>query len=119
MENLTPATELIPAARQEGDALILSVRGEVDLHNSPELRAELFALLSRTKARRLILGMGQVPYMDSSALAVLVEALKRLTKAGGRVVLFDLQPRVRGLIEIARLTTVLAICKDEAEALTK
>jgi anti-anti-sigma factor len=117
MENLTPATDLIPAARLEGDALVLAVRGEVDLHNSPELRTELFAMLGRTRARRLILDMGQVPYMDSSALAVLVEAMKKLTKAGGKVVLFSLQPRVRGLIEIARLTTVLAICMNEAEAL--
>jgi anti-anti-sigma factor len=119
MQNLTPTTDLIPAARQEGDALILAIRGEVDLHNSPELRGELFDLLGRTKARRLILDMGQVPYMDSSALAVIVEALKKLTKAGGKVVLFNLQPRVRGLIEIARLTTVLGIARDETEALAK
>jgi anti-anti-sigma factor len=119
MENRMPTTDLIPAARQEADALIVAVRGEVDLHNSPELRAELFDLLGRTRARRLILDMGEVPYMDSSALAVLVEALKKLTKAGGKVVLFNLQPRVRGLIEIARLTTVLGIAKDEGEALAK
>lgn len=117
MENLTPATDLIPAARRDGDALVLAVRGEVDLHNSPELRAELFALLARTKAKRLVLDLGQVPYMDSSALAVLVEMLKVQTKAGGKMVLFNLQPRVRGLIEIARLTTFFGIARDEAEAL--
>ena len=114
-----PTTDLIPAARQETDALIVAIRGEVDLHNSPELRTELFELLGRTKARRLLLDMGQVPYMVSSALAVLVEALKKLTKAGGKVVLFNLQPRVRGLIEIARLTTVFGMAKDEPEALAK
>ena len=117
MENLTPTTDLIPAARREGDALVLAVRGEVDLHNSPELRAELFALLGRTRPKRLVFDLRQVPYMDSSALAVLVEVLKVQTKAGGKVVLFNLQPRVRGLVEIARLTTVFGIAKDEAEAL--
>lgn len=119
MANLTTATDLIPAARQEGDALILSLRGELDMHNSPELRMELFELLGRTKAKRLVLDMSQVPYMDSSALAVLVEALKRVTRAGGRILLFNLLPRVQGLIEIARLTTVFIVCKTEQEALAK
>jgi anti-sigma B factor antagonist len=119
MENLLHPSDLIPAARQEGSALIVAVRGELDLHNSPELRTELLDLLTRTKVTRLVLNLTQVPYMDSSALAVLVEALKKMMKTSGRVALFGLQPRVKGLIEIARLATVFQICKDEAEALSK
>jgi anti-sigma B factor antagonist len=119
MENLPTPSDLIPSARREGEALVLAIRGELDLHNSPELRTELLDLLSRGKTARLILNLTQVPYMDSSALAVLVEALKRLMKTGGRLFLFGLQPRVKGLIEIARLATVFQICKDEADALTK
>lgn len=119
MEKLLNASDLMPAVRQEGDALVIAVRGELDLHNSPELRTELLDLLARTKAKRLVVNLTQVPYMDSSALAVLVEALKNLMKVGGRVTLFGLQPRVKGLLEIARLATVFRLCKDEAEALSK
>ena len=117
MDNLNTATDLIPAARQEGDSIILSVRGELDLHNSPELRTHLLDLLNRTKPRRLVLNLGGVPYMDSSALAVLVEALKKMMKTGGRVFLVALQPRVKGLIEIARLATIFGICANEQDAL--
>ena len=117
MENGITATELIPAARREGDALILSVRGELDLHNSPQLRTELLDLLTRLAPRRLILDLAEVPYMDSSALAVLVEALKKLLKTNGKVFLVALQPRVKGLLEIARLATIFVVCKDEAEAM--
>lgn len=119
MENLTSGTTLIPAVRTEANALVLCVRGELDLHNSPELRTHLLDLITRNQPRRLILNLGEVPYMDSSALAVLVEALKRLMKAGGRVFLVNLQPRVKGLLEIARLATIFVVCKDEQEALTK
>jgi anti-sigma B factor antagonist len=117
MDKFVIASDLIPDARQEGDAVILSIRGELDLHNSPELRTNLLDLLNRTSPGRLVLNLGQVPYMDSSALAVLVEALKKLMKTGGRVSLVALQPRVKGLIEIARLSTIFSICKDEQEAL--
>ena len=119
MESLSSGTTLIPTVRQQADALILSLRGELDLHNSPDLRDHVFDLLGRVKPARLILDMGQVPYMDSSALAVLVEALKRLLKSNGRVFLINLQPRVKGLLEIARLSSIFVICKDEKEALEK
>lgn len=119
MEKAVNPSELIPAVRRDGEMLILSVRGELDLHNSADLRTEVFDLLSHGKTTRLVLNMTQVPYMDSSALAVLVEALKKLLKSGGRVSLFGLQPRVKGLIEIARLGTIFQICKDENEAMTR
>lgn len=119
MSELRTSTELVPTARMEGDALVMVVRGEVDLHNSPELRTELLDLLMKQSPARLILNLGQVPYMDSSAIAVLVEALQRVRKSGGKVLLTDLQPRVKSLLEIARLGSIFIICKDEAEALSK
>ena len=117
MTDYSPHSDLVPAARKEGDALVVSVRGEVDLHNSPELRTVLLDLMSRTSPKRLVLNLGQVPYMDSSAIAVLVEALQKLRKTGGRVFLINLQPRVKGLLEIARLVSIFTVAKDEQEAL--
>ncbi|HXE52176.1 MAG TPA: anti-sigma factor antagonist, partial [Tepidisphaeraceae bacterium] len=99
--------------------LVLAIRGEIDLHNSPELRTDLMDALNRNRVGRLVLNLSQVPYMDSSALAVFVEALKKLLKTGGRVYLVGLQPRVQGLLEIARLSSIFVICKDEQEALKK
>src|SRR6185503_8511069 len=93
---------LMPRARQEGDAVIVAVQGEIDLHNSPELRTQLLGLLAKHSPKKLIINLSQVPYMDSSAVAVLIESLQKLRKTGGRVFLANLQPRVRGLLEIAR-----------------
>ena len=117
MTDLNPHSDLVPSARRQGDALVLVLRGEIDLHNSPELRTVLLDLMSRTNPKRLVLDLGQVPYMDSSAIAVLVESLQKLRKIGGRVVLANLQPRVKGLLEIARLVSIFTIAKDEQEAL--
>jgi anti-anti-sigma factor len=119
MSELRTATEIVPTARLEGDTLVMSVRGEVDLHNSPDLRTELLDLVGKHAPQRLVLNLAQVPYMDSSAIAVLVEALQKIRKTGGKVLLTDLQPRVKSLLEIARLGSIFVICKDEAEAMTK
>ena len=117
MSELRTTSELIPAARKEGDAVIVSVRGEIDLQNSPELRTELLDLVVKHAPTRLVLNLAQVPYMDSSAIAVLVELLQKMRKISGRVFLTNLQPRVKGLLEIARLGSIFGIVNDEAEAM--
>lgn len=99
--------------------MIASVRGEIDLHSSPELRDALLGALTEHKPKKIILNLSQVSYMDSSAVAVLVEALQKLRKAGGKLCLTNLQPRVKGLLEIARLDSIFVIAADEAEAMKK
>ena len=119
MSELRTGSDLIPAARKEGDAVIVAVRGEIDLHNSPNVRAALLKFLDENKPKKLVLNLAAVPYMDSSAIAVLVEALQRMRKTGGKIYLTNLQPRVKGLLEIARLDSIFVITKDENEALSK
>lgn len=118
-ETLHTNSDLTQNARQEGNAILLSVLGEIDLHNSPDLRGDLMLLLQDRQPAKLILNLAQVPYMDSSAIAVLVETLQKLRKHGGKLCLTDLQPRVKSLLEIARLETIFVIAKDEADALAR
>lgn len=114
-------SSMVPSARSmlAGEAIIATIKGDVDLRNSPELRAALIGLIKDKLPKRLILDLAAVSYMDSSAIAVLVEMLQKMRKAGGKVCLIQVQPRVKGLLEIARLDTIFTIAKDEAEALTK
>jgi anti-anti-sigma factor len=119
MAELKTGSDLVPSARTSGEALVAAVRGEIDLHNSPELRTILLDMLQKNPCKRLVLDLSQVPYMDSSAIAVLVESLQKLRKMGGRLFLIGLQPRVKGLLEIARLDSIFVIAKDEQEAMSK
>ncbi|HRK29797.1 MAG TPA: STAS domain-containing protein [Tepidisphaeraceae bacterium] len=119
MADLNTNSNLIPSARMEGDVVIAAVDGEVDLKNSPDLREVLLDLINTQKPKKVVLNLSKVSYMDSSAIAVLVESLQKLRKAGGKMCLTNLQPRVRGLLEIARLDSIFVLAKDEAEALSK
>jgi anti-sigma B factor antagonist len=110
-------SDLITASRTEGNAVIASLRGEIDLHNSSELRDALMTLLSSALPAKLVLNLGQVPYMDSSGIAVLVEMLGRMRRSGGKVFLTNLQSRVKSIIEIARLNTLFNVTADEQTAL--
>jgi anti-sigma B factor antagonist len=109
MAKLKSGTDLIPIAAEEGGVVTAQVKGEIDLHNSPELRDALLNVLLRHLPRKLVLNLEQVPYMDSSAIAVLVEALQKIRPSGGTIRLTHLQPRVRGLLEIARLDAIFEL----------
>ncbi len=119
MNDLTTSSELVPTARKEGTAVILSIRGEIDLHNSPEVRTEVLDLINRNKPHKLVMNLDQVPYMDSSAIAVLVESVQKMRKTGGSVCLTNIQPRVRSVLDIAHLNSIFTITADEQEALSK
>lgn len=111
--SLSSNSDLVSNAQvdREGDKAVLSakVSGEINLHNSPALRSDLLRFVEEEKPDRVVLDLGDVPYMDSSALAVLVEVLKAVRGDGGTVRLTQLQPRVRGLLQIARLDSIFEL----------
>ncbi|PYL91291.1 MAG: hypothetical protein DMF16_02820, partial [Verrucomicrobia bacterium] len=92
--------------------------GEIDLHISPRITATLNAAL-KAKPRNLVIDMGNVSYIDSSGLAVLIEAMQRVEKYGGRFALAGLQENVKPIFEIARLDQVFRIYPDVDSALSR
>ncbi len=95
--------------------LFLFPEGDVDLHRSPALRDQL-RKAAQKKPKRLVVDLSGVPYMDSSGVATLVEAMQITRKQSTALVLCGLQDRVRSIFEIARLDMVFKIVPDAAAA---
>jgi anti-sigma B factor antagonist len=118
---LTTASELVKEAVRHDvngrPVLYARVEGEINLHNSPALRADLLKLVEDEKPRAMVLNLSSVPYMDSSAIAVLVEVLKALRADQGEVHLTQLQKRVAGLLHIARLDSIFILNETDEEAM--
>lgn len=51
---------------------LLALTGEVDLHNSPQVRKQLLAIIK--SASSVIVDFSDLTYIDSSGIATLVEA---------------------------------------------
>ena len=73
---------------------ILPLEGEIDLHVSPQIGASLAALIAK-KPAQLVVDLAQVSYIDSSGLAVLIEAMQNVGSYGGKFALSGLQESVR------------------------
>ncbi len=99
------------------DGMVLKPSGDIDLSSAPDFRRRLGQLQS-SKPLRLLIDLSDVPYMDSSGVATLVEAMQISRKQGGRLVLFGLQERVRSIFEIARLDSIFLIRDSRDSALS-
>lgn len=98
-----------------GNATTLKLSGEIDLHASPALRAELQAS-ARTQTPVLLLNFESVDYIDSSGLATLIEYVRECASFGGKVALFGLQKKVRTIFDLVRLNELFVIGGTAEEA---
>lgn len=101
---------------EQTEGIILIPEGDVDLHRSPALRERL-KRVAQKKPRRLIVDLSRVPYMDSSGVATLVEAMQITRRQSTTLVLCGMQDRVRSIFEIAKLNQVFRIVPDREAAL--
>lgn len=69
--------------RAEGRSLYAAAEGELDHHRAREILRELDRQIDQALPRQLTLDLGGVSFMDSSGLAVLLRARRRMEELGG------------------------------------
>ncbi len=92
-------------------SIVVTPSGDVDLSCSRELQTHIKKALEG-KPKSLVVNLEKVPYMDSSGVATLVEAMQIARKQSTKLVLCGLQDKVRSIFEIARLDRVFTITTD-------
>lgn len=92
---------------EDGGRVTVFLSGEIDMDRSPEVRKALVEAVKRGRA--LTVDMADVGYMDSSGIACLVLAYQQSNGAKQDFALANVQPRVRKVLELARLDKVFRI----------
>jgi len=69
-----------------------------------------------TDYKGIVLNLGEVNYIDSGGLGILVELRTSAQHAGGTIKLTRLTKRVSDLLQITKLLTVFDVYNSEAEA---
>jgi anti-sigma B factor antagonist len=93
------------------------LEGEIDLHCSPAV-AESLKVAINEKPRRLLVDLSNVSYIDSSGLAVLLEAMRTVEFYGGKFYLVGMQEGLQPVFETSRLDQVFRIYPDADSALS-
>ena len=97
------------------DAYVVSVSGELDVATAGRLREEL-DLTAERGARRVIVDLIGLTFIDSVALGVLTEGAQRLRADGGVCVVVSQDPRILRVFQITGLDRIFRIERSLAEA---
>jgi anti-anti-sigma factor len=98
--------------RHIGDVLVIDLAGKVTLYDQ-SLHQFVRQSLS-DGARRLVLNLRDVFYMDSAGLGQLVTMYTTVLSAGGSLRLLAPSERVRHLLDLTKLDTIFTILETEA-----
>jgi anti-sigma B factor antagonist len=94
--------------------LVGAVIGRFDAHGIEQFDRTLIDAVD-TDHPNAVIDLSQVEFMDSSALAGLVRALKATVACGGSVILVDPSDAARIILELTRLDAVFAITASMAD----
>jgi anti-sigma B factor antagonist len=101
---------------QRGDGVVVVVvHGEVDIRTAPDLRDCLAEVLDGG-ARRVVLDLSGVDFLDSTALSVMVGAHKRLSKKGDPLTVVAATEPVQRVLSVTGLSRVFEVhgSRDDA-----
>lgn len=94
--------------RQEGATAFLSASGEIDAHTSTTLDSSVDKALA-TDCEELVIDLGDVPFMDSMGIRVLVRAQRAIDERGGSMRIVEVSPAVARALDYAGLTEHLTV----------
>lgn len=74
-----------------------------------ELRASLEPVIEKNQDKKLIVNFLNVKFMTSALLGLLVRVHKRVSELGGQLQLCNMDPNIRRVFEITKLTKIIDI----------
>jgi anti-sigma B factor antagonist len=103
-------------ASADGRVTILALSGRFDSFMAPRV-AEQLAKLTGMPSPQVLVNLAGVEFLDSTALATLVQSMKHCRQLGGDLRLCGLRQPVRMIFELTRLDKAFEIWASEDEAL--
>lgn len=99
------------------NVLIVRLSGELDHHTAEILRDEWKRMIYEHGVDHVILNLGDVTFMDSSGLGVILGRYKEIMQLGGEVVVCSIAPSIKRLFEMSGLFKIIRLESNESLAL--
>lgn len=100
----------------DDDRHVVAVRGEIDLFTAPDLKATLLGAIDAGKSR-IVVDLTETAFLDSTALGVLIGAIKRVRSRDGALTIVNTDPNIAKTFEITGLDQIFTITATRDEAI--
>ena len=103
--------------RTSAGVVLLDVHGRMTIEMGRTMLTETVRQLLQQGHKHILVNGADIPQVDTSGLCDLVEAYLAVTRREGSLKLACLAPRVRKVLEITRLLTIIEAYDSEFEAI--
>jgi len=101
---------------KEGEVLVLKPEGRLDSASARGFEEQMMGVLDRGETA-LLIDMGDLSYISSAGLRVLLMGAKRIQQSQGRIALCTLSQNIREVFEISGFLSIFTVHEDQAAAL--
>jgi anti-sigma B factor antagonist len=108
VEHEMPSDFAIAEHPIDGERHVVAVRGDLDLFTASELK-EVFAHAIEAGRIHIIVDLAETTFLDSTALGVLMAALKRLRSHHGTLTIVNLNENLTTIFKITALDQTFTI----------
>lgn len=99
------------------DILCIRLQGELDHHTAEELKNKASQLIELGDIRHIILNLGDLTFMDSSGLGVILGRYKQIQAFGGEMIICAISPSIHRLFEMSGMFKIIRLEPSEEAAL--
>ena len=93
---------------QQERTLTARLVGEIDHHAAKEIMVELAEQIDAALPEHLVLELKEVTFMDSSGIAVLLNAWRRMAQLEGTMVVREVPPQADKVLKAANLERLIS-----------
>lgn len=94
----------MPVTIDTADAKIIAhIQGDIDHHNVPEIRKDIDLAAERYRPSELILDFGEVTFMDSSGIGLVMGRYKTVKNYGGSIIIRNTSSQIKKVMKLAGL----------------
>jgi anti-sigma B factor antagonist len=111
-----PSEFAITEQTSTGSHRVIAARGEIDLYTAPDLKQVLTTAIDEGE-RRIVIDLTDVSFLDSTALGVLIGAVKRLRTRGGALAIVNVDSSIAKTFEITGLDQIFTILPTRGDAI--
>ena len=90
--------------KAENRQLTITLSGELDHHAASELMESIDRLLEQVLPARTLLDLGELSFMDSSGIAVVLRAKRRMEALSGTLMVVNIPRQAARVLETAGLS---------------
>lgn len=102
--------------RRLGDVTVLDLKGRLVLEEGDTVLRDCLGRLIEAGRFKIVLNLGEVSYIDSCGIGVLIAKFVSFRRKGGDVRLLHVTARSMHLLEISKLVNVFRMFDSEADA---